>query len=121
MAKVYRIEIMNDLMMLLDDENNGCDAYVLRSYKAAKRKLARWREMHDFDENEALRLLGDFFQDANADTELAEKMAKIAKLILNIPTLECRNMDSLDFHELHVAEIELALRLAYEVGRGSVH
>jgi hypothetical protein len=44
-------------------------------------------------------------------------MAKIAKLILNIPTLECRNMDALDFHELHVAEIELALRLAYEVVR----
>ena len=42
MAKRYSIEIVDDLMTLLDGENNGCDAYVLRTYEAAKQQLERW-------------------------------------------------------------------------------
>jgi hypothetical protein len=43
--------------------------------------------------------------------------AKIAKEILDLETLETRNMDSLDFHELSVWEIREALEAAYNEGR----
>ncbi|XHR27629.1 MAG: DUF6900 domain-containing protein [Chthoniobacteraceae bacterium] len=42
---------------------------------------------------------------------------KIAKEILNIETLETRNSDGLDFHEVSVWEIRDALEAAYEAGR----
>jgi len=42
---------------------------------------------------------------------------KIAKEILGLETLEARNMDSLDFHELSVWEIRDALAAAYNEGR----
>ncbi len=43
--------------------------------------------------------------------------AKIAKEILDLETLEARNMDGLDFHELSVWEIREALEAAYNAGR----
>jgi hypothetical protein len=42
---------------------------------------------------------------------------KIAKEILDLETLETRNMDRLDFHELSVWEIRDALEAAYNAGR----
>ena len=120
MTKHFRVELINDLMTLLDGENNGRDAYVLRSYEAAKRKLTEWRKDHTFDEQEAFRLLGQFFDAELVGNEIAAKMETIAKQVLNIPTLECRGSDSLDFHELYVEQIALALRTAYEVGRGEI-
>ena len=57
---------------------------------------------------------------ALAESELKIKvdgdLAAIAERILNIPTLERRNLDRLDFHELHVGQIKEALRLAYDAG-----
>ena len=45
------------------------------------------------------------------------QLASVAKRILNIPTLETRNSDSLDFHEVAVWQLLAALRLAYRMGR----
>ena len=118
MQNQFTIEIVDNLMTLLDGENNGRDAYILRSYEAAKKQLEEWRKTHVFDEQEALRLLGKFFETELVGEEIAKKMEQIAKQVLNIPTLECRGSDSLDFHELYVEQIALALRTAYEVGRG---
>jgi hypothetical protein len=121
MTKRYSIEIVDDLMTLLDGDNNGCDAYVLRTYEAAKQQLERWREDYGVDDREAIRLLGRFFEVEVTGKEIAQKMERIASLILKIPTLECRGSDELDYHRLHVGQIELALRTAYEVGRGATH
>ena len=44
-------------------------------------------------------------------------MAQIAKRFLKIPTLDARNMDRLDFHEVAVWELKDALRQAYRSGR----
>jgi len=41
----------------------------------------------------------------------------IAREILDLETLETRNMDGLDFHELSVLEIRKALEAAYNAGR----
>lgn len=46
-----------------------------------------------------------------------ERLATIAKAQLGIVTLETRNSDSLDFHDLSVWGIRLALEAAYEAGK----
>ena len=45
------------------------------------------------------------------------ELASIARRTLNVPTLETRKMDSLDFHEVAVWQVLAALRLAYRAGR----
>ena len=42
---------------------------------------------------------------------------KIANEILLIPTLEYRDMDHLDFHELSVGQLKRALEEAYAAGK----
>ena len=45
------------------------------------------------------------------------ELASIAKRILQIPTLEIRKSDQLDFHEVAVWSLQEALRLAYRLHR----
>lgn len=49
-------------------------------------------------------------RDMNKDIE------KIARDVLGIPTLERRNSDRLDFHDLSVGQLREALRAAYRAG-----
>jgi hypothetical protein len=48
------------------------------------------------------------------------ELASVAKRILNIPTLETRKSDALDFHQISVWQLLAALRLAYRMGRKEV-
>ena len=48
--------------------------------------------------------------------EVTVALAVIAEKILNIPTLEVRMQDSLDFYEVAVWEVKAALEAAYQVG-----
>jgi len=54
-------------------------------------------------------------QQIDVDAELAS----IAKRTLEIPTLDARNSDRLDFHEVSVWALLKALRLAYRAGQAS--
>ena len=45
-----------------------------------------------------------------------EVVERVARETLGI-TLETRNRDSLDFHDLHVGKIRAALEAAFEAGR----
>ena len=45
------------------------------------------------------------------------ELASVARRILNIPTLESRRSDSLDFHEVSVGKLLAVLRLAHRMGR----
>ena len=47
------------------------------------------------------------------------ELASIAKRTMDVPTLEARNSDRLDFHEVAVWEILKFLRLAYRAGQSS--
>ena len=47
------------------------------------------------------------------------KLESIASNELGIETLDARNMDSLDFHELSVWSIRAALEAAYKAGAES--
>jgi hypothetical protein len=43
-------------------------------------------------------------------------VSKIASQVLGLKTLETQNSDNLDFHELSVENIRIALNAAYEAG-----
>ena len=47
------------------------------------------------------------------------ELASIAKRVLQIPTLESRKSDGLDFHEVSVWSVEAALRAAFAAGAAS--
>ncbi|MCL5884722.1 MAG: hypothetical protein M1377_05195, partial [Deltaproteobacteria bacterium] len=57
--------------------------------------------------------------DEEDETEKANEqiIQKIAADLLSIDTLETRNSDSLDFHEVSVWGIKAALKAAFDVGR----
>jgi len=60
-------------------------------------------------------------QTRNDDPAAIEaRLTRIAREVLHVPTLAERHSDSLDFHELGVGQIKLALRAAYEAGRQSM-
>jgi hypothetical protein len=56
---------------------------------------------------------------ANWLTPPAETLAQIAKRYLEIPTLESRNSDSLDFYDLSVIPIRYALEAAWKAGKSN--
>ena len=55
------IDIVDDLMVVLDEDGNGCDAHELESLRRAKRQLRRWQDEYTFDYAEAMRAVSDFF------------------------------------------------------------
>ncbi len=50
-------------------------------------------------------------------TQIDKKLAEIARRHLRIETLETRHSDSLDFHDVSVWGIKIALKSAYHLGR----
>ena len=46
----------------------------------------------------------------------AKTLAKIASMHLHLETLETRNNDSLDFHDMAIWSVKAALEAAYEAG-----
>lgn len=51
----------------------------------------------------------------------AEKLEQIAQTVLGIETLQTRNRDALDFHDIGVAGLRIALENAYEAGRQAAY
>ena len=45
------------------------------------------------------------------------ELASVARRLLDIPTLETRKSDALNFHEVSVWQLRAALRLAHRMGR----
>ena len=50
---------------------------------------------------------------------LDETLADIARRVLNMPTLETRNSDGLDFHDVAVWQVREALEEAWRAGAAS--
>lgn len=57
----------------------------------------------------------------NERQRIENELAEIARRVLRVPTLEARNMDSLDFHEVGVLALKDALMKAFEAGRRAGH
>jgi hypothetical protein len=55
--------------------------------------------------------------DKTMDKNIEKKLEKIAKEELFIETLETRNSDELDFHEVSIWGVKKALELAFELGK----
>lgn len=101
--------------LLLAMESGTIDAANLARAELANRGLDadgvwcgvdRAREIH-------LGVADDVAQDAAAEQAIAE----IARRIPHLDTLETRNSDALDFHDLAVWSIREALVAAYNAGR----
>lgn len=45
-----------------------------------------------------------------------EAIVEIARRLLRLPTLDARNSDRLDFHELSVGQVRQALEAAWDAG-----
>jgi hypothetical protein len=60
-APRHTVEVVGDLLVVLDEDGNGCDAYRLRSLRGAERQLRRWQDEYSFDYAEALRAFSEFF------------------------------------------------------------
>jgi hypothetical protein len=53
----------------------------------------------------------------NNDTDLDNVLLKLAQAeVFDLETLEARNSDSLDFHDVHVSSIRDMLRAAFNLG-----
>lgn len=48
---------------------------------------------------------------------MEKALLNIAKLWLDVETLDEQNRDCLDFHDIHVNQIKAALEAAYNAGR----
>jgi hypothetical protein len=121
MNENHTIQIINDLMVVLDAENNGCDSHQLRSMAEAEGQLLTWREEYKFDYTGALAGVAGFFRGKAIRSQRVDALLeKIAKDVLHVATLQTRGSDQLDFHDLGVGSIRLALRAAYEAGKASV-
>ena len=57
----YTVEVVGNLLVVLDEDGNGCDAYGLNSLRKAKRRLRRWQDEYTFDYAEALQAVSAFF------------------------------------------------------------
>jgi uncharacterized protein HemY len=53
------------------------------------------------------------------EVEIDKLLAGIARRELRVPTLDARNSDDLDFHDIGVCALRQALRLAYRAGRNA--
>jgi hypothetical protein len=114
------IEISRNLMFVLDDGGHGRDCHILKSFAEAKEQLEHWQNTFSFDRDEAIVMVLGYFRDEPAGEEITRKATMIARHLLKVTTLATRNVESLDCHILHVQEIALILRAAYELGRASV-
>jgi len=57
----HTIDIVDDLMVVLDADGNGCDCHELRSLRQSKQQLRRWQDEYTFDYAEALRAVSAYF------------------------------------------------------------
>jgi hypothetical protein len=126
----HTVEVVDDLLIVLDQDGNGYDYHELRGLARAKHQLRTWQRDYTFDYAAATRAVSDFFareptrpstQQPNAELRAVDlRVEQIARELLGIPTLTERGSDALDFHEVSVHQIKLALRVAYEAGRNAL-
>ncbi len=57
----HTVEIVNDLLVVLDQDGNGCDCHKLTSLRIAQRQLRRWQNEYTFDYGDALSAVSEFF------------------------------------------------------------
>ena len=57
----HAIEIIDDLMCVMDEDGNGYDAAVLKSYQAAKQQIQKWTAEYTINVADAYRQLADYF------------------------------------------------------------
>ncbi len=57
----HTIDIIDDVMVVLDQDGNGCACHVLRSLRKAEQQLRRWQDEYVFNYADALNALSEHF------------------------------------------------------------
>jgi hypothetical protein len=60
-ATPHTVEIVDNLLVVLDRDGNGCDCHELRGLARAKHQLQVWQRDYAFDYATALRAVSEFF------------------------------------------------------------
>lgn len=104
----------------------GTKKYLLLEYRVHKDKWEAEEVAQIYAEDDRIKVWEGtdewtgkkFYQwySIHEPTEIEQLVTKIAHEKLDIPTLELRNMDDLDFHEVSVWGLKDALIAAYEAG-----
>ncbi|MEY3174206.1 MAG: hypothetical protein RLZZ436_2120 [Planctomycetota bacterium] len=79
--------------------------------------LALWKRAIETCPGNALPQYAEGVPRCERQIAVDAELTSIAKRTLQIPTLESRKSDRLDFHEIAVWELLKALRLAYRAGQ----
>lgn len=108
----HQIVFDGNYMMLTDDVGDTCDGRNVSDNRPmdAEKIIDEWSTQYPLDAERAKAELRSYCQ-------LESLLAKIARNVLKMETLEERKMDSLDFHEVSVWGLKEALRHAYIAGR----
>lgn len=57
----HTVDIIENQMVVLDEDGNGCDCRRLMGFRAAKRQLRRWQDEYTFDYAGAMSVVSEFF------------------------------------------------------------
>jgi hypothetical protein len=55
------VEVVDDLLVVLDEDGNGCDCYELRGLRRATEQIKRWQRQYTFDYAKAMHAVRQFF------------------------------------------------------------
>jgi hypothetical protein len=103
---------------LLTHDDYADEAESAERAEAWQQASALWIRAAEFcDDVERRHRYLDAAAKCDREVEIDRLLAGIAKRELRVPTLDLRNSDSLDFHEVDVWSLRRALRLAYRAGR----
>ncbi len=57
----HTVDIVDNHMVVLDEDGNGCECCRIVSYRAAKRQLRKWQDEYTFNYADAMNALSEFF------------------------------------------------------------
>ena len=72
----HTVDVVEGMLVVLDEDGNGCDVYKLRSLRAAKRQLRRWQDHYAFDYGAAMRATSEYFAALRAAYEAGRQSMK---------------------------------------------
>ncbi len=75
-ALPHTVDVVKGMRVVLDEDGNGCDAYKLRSLRAAKRQLRRWQDHYAFDYGAAMRATSEYFAALRSADEAGRQSMK---------------------------------------------
>lgn len=81
MLPKYSAEVIDDLLVFIDENGQGCDSHELTTFAAANHQLLRWRIEHRFNYAKARQELVEFFGRSNCPAYIPPRSSIISREI----------------------------------------